>query len=322
MLTVEKKTGKQFLHVLFWPALIAVVLLGIAFMLQWFLALELDEGFWELLSYRWLAAAIGTQAMVVLVFVLAWRKNLQLHGVSISMRQAVAMIGINSMGKYSPGKVLGILARGAAMYKMHADSRVAVQTTLVEQIAMLHSGGAVMLLGWLLDSGRLFAAILALVAVAISVLVASRSGETLVKLVARLSRKHALDQGSGQGFTSSYTVVFIAMLLIWGLSALALHYCILAFDYDHMLRFWWLLWILALAYLGGFAAFLLPAGLGAREGVLLAFLASQLDTSVAAYVVVLHRLITLLLDLMLGTSALLSGKSLDSSTMIDGYSRE
>lgn len=298
-------------RLLLWPVLILVTLVGLVMALQWVIALELDVGFASLLSYRWLGAALVLQVFVAIVVVWVWRRNLQLHGVAgLSVRQAVAMIGINSIGKYAPGKLVGVVARGAVLYRLHGSSRVAVQSAVVEQAAILHSGAAVALTGWLLQNSLLLLAAVAVLVILGSVVLVSRSGEFLVALLVRFSRRDLPAQEVGRGFERSYGVVFGAMVLVWSLSTVALYCCVLAFTAGPPPDFWWLVWVHAVAFMGGFAAFFLPAGLGARDGVMLVLLSAQMAPDVAAYVAVLHRLVTLSVDLLLGMAPMLYRREL------------
>ena len=60
-----------------------------------------------------------------------------------------------------------------------------------------------------------------------------------------------------------------------------------------------------LSYLGGFAAFFAPAGIGVREGLVVALLSPAIGINAALYIALLHRLITAGIDIALGALALL-----------------
>jgi hypothetical protein len=175
---------------------------------------------------------------------------------------------------------------------------------------MLHSCMALALVAWCFASGHAWTGLGAAMGTLVSVLVARAGGQFIVALAARVLRKPDVRVGGTEGFRRSYPVMFLVMASVWILSAAVLYCCILTLDVALAPDFLWLLWVLALAYMGGFAAFFLPAGLGAREGVLLLLLGTQMDPVQALHVAVLHRLVTVLIDLLLGAGALLFGRTL------------
>ncbi len=307
----QRKDLKSLLRLLSWPVIIGFVLLSMAMALQWIFSLDLNSGFFDRLSYRWLAIAFFVQLLTAFQMIFCWMVNLRLNGLRhIDFRQATVMIGINSIGKYTPGKVLGILARGSALFKMSGDGKLAVQATLVEQIGLIHSGGAVAGLAWFMKNGNDLFALLLLPVIIGSVFAISHSGDLLINVVSRLTRKREMPSEVGPGFKKSYGRVFLMMMVVWGLSAFALYLCLSAYEGRNFSDFWWLLWIIVLAYMAGFLAFFTPAGLGAREGIMLVMLSTQVDTNIALYISIMHRMITLIVDILLGAYALLYGKEL------------
>lgn len=307
----KRHASGPLLRLLVWPLLIAFALLSLAMALQWLLALQLDSGFLNRIAWPWLLAAVGMQLLAALLMVLAWKFNLRMHGLdSVDLHQCTIMIGLNSIGKYTPGKVLGMLAKGGALYKMSGDGRLALQATVVEQLALLHSGATVAVVAWLFNTGNERLGLLVLPLVLLSVLILSRSGNLVIRVIACIARKKTLPEQAGHGFRKSYAKVFLALMLVWILAALTLYFCLATYGRADGAGFWWLLWIIALAYLAGFVVFFTPAGLGAREGVMLLMLGTQMEASLALYISILHRLITLLVDILLGAYALLFGKAL------------
>jgi len=300
---------KSRLQVVIWPALYVFILFSVLLALDWAFSLEIDRQLFDVLSYQWLSAAIFSQALVIIVFIKAWQYNLRLHELSqISFLQATLMIGINSIGKYTPGKVLGVLARGSALYKMAGDGKVVVQATIVEQLALVHSGVLVALLSWLIDKNSHTLALLLLVLGLFSILLIARFDELVVNSAFKLLKKPPVTL-MHTGFRQSYKVVFSLMALMWVISALTLYLLMGAFDVANGWSIYALIWITVISYLSGFLAFFTPAGLGVREGVIVAILSTQMSIDVAISISVLHRLITLMFDFLLGALALLFGNS-------------
>lgn len=290
----------------FWPAVLALTLLVIVLVTQWLLSLELNAGFWELLRLQWVAAAILVQGLSMALAVLNWKWVLELNGAEgITFRHALAMLGLNAIGKYAPGKVVGVLARGAWLVRRNGGAGLAVRSTLVEQAAMFHVGAALALFAWLMKEAQVPVAALLAVLALLSVPLLSRWGGSLVSWASQRLGRGAVDPDNlVDAFARSYCAACCSMLAIWVATVLVLYCCILSFGQVIQLDVWWLTWVVSLAYLGGFAAFFLPAGIGAREGVMVVMLGTQMDLGVAVYVALLHRLVTLVVDCLLGAAAL------------------
>lgn len=305
----NKHLKKSRLQAIIWPALYVFILLSVILALDWAFSLDIDRQLFDVLSYQWLSVAIFSQALVIIVFIKAWQYNLRLHELpQISFLQATLMIGINSIGKYTPGKVLGVVARGSALYKMAGDGKVVVQATLVEQLALVHSGILVAMLAWLIDKHSNALALLFLIVGLISIFIIARFDELVVNTAYKLLNKPPLTLMHA-GFRKSYKVVFSLMALMWVISALTLYLLMAAFDVANGWSIYALVWVTVISYLSGFLAFFTPAGLGVREGVIVAILSTQMGVDVAISISVLHRLITLLFDFLLGGLALLLGSS-------------
>lgn len=299
----------------FWPAVLALTLLVVVLVTQWLLSLDLNAGFRELLSIRWVLAALLVQGLCAALAVFTWKWILELNGSeALTFRQALTMLGLNAIGKYAPGKVVGAVARGAWLVRRNGDTGLAVRATLVEQAALLHVGAALALLAWLMKEALLAAAILLAVLALLSVPVLSRWGGWIVGWASQRLRRAEADPGKlADAFARSYWAACGSMLMIWLGSVLVLYCCILSFGQLPGLDVWWLTWVVSLAYLGGFLAFFLPAGIGAREGVMVVMLGTQMDLGVAVYVALLHRLVTLAVDCLQGAVALVGERRAPSA---------
>lgn len=307
----SKGTVAGLLEALFWPALLAVTLLVVVLVARWLLSLELDAGFWQELDPGWVLLALLAQGLCAGLVVLSWKWILELNGATgITHYHAVAMIGLNAIGKYAPGKVVGVLARGAWLLRRNHDAGIAVRATLVEQTAMLHVGAVLTLLAWLIKESHRGTALLLLPVALLSVFLVARWGSGFLEWAMRLLRRPAGTRGMAEVFARSYHAACCSMLAIWIMTVLTVYCCILAFGHAGHLDPWWMLWVVTLAYLGGFVAFFLPAGIGAREGVMAFLLGAQLELGLAVYVAVLHRLVTLVIDCMLGCVALVQTRDL------------
>ncbi len=141
-----------------------------------------------------------------------------------------------------------------------------------------------------------------------SIFLISRFDELVVNAMFKLLRRAPVTL-MHTGFRKSYKLVFVLMALMWVLSAMTLYLLMTAFGAVSGWSISALIWITVMSYLSGFLAFFTPAGLGVREGVIVAILSTQMSIEVAISISVLHRLITLFFDFLLGGLALLFGNS-------------
>ena len=310
---VEARPG--LLGTWFWPAVLALTLLVIVLVTQWLLSLELKADFLELLNIRWVLAALLLQGLCAVLAVFNWKWILELNGTGgLTFRHALTMLGLNAIGKYAPGKVVGVLARGAWLVRYNGDTGLAVRATLVEQAAMLHVGAVLMVVAWLMKEAWVAAAILMAALALLSVPVLSRWGGWIVGWASRRLGRREVDTGKlVEAFARSYCAACCSMLGIWTVTVVVLYCCILSFGQAFQLDVWWLTWVVSLAYLSGFLAIFLPAGLGAREGVMVVMLGTHMDLGVAVYVALLHRLVTLAVDCLQGAVALVGERSAPSA---------
>lgn len=309
---VEARPG--LLGTWFWPAVLALTLLVIVLVTQWLLSLELKADFLELLNIRWVLAALLLQGLCAVLAVFNWKWILELNGTGgLTFRHALTMLGLNAIGKYAPGKVVGVLARGAWLVRWNADTGLAVRATLVEQAAMFHVGAALAAVAWLIKEALLAPAMFLAALALLSVPVVSRWGGAVVGWSSQRLGRGAVDNSKlVEAFARSYCAACCSMLAIWTVTVAVLYCCILSFGPGDRFDVWWLIWVVSLAYIGGFLAFFLPAGLGAREGVMVIMLGTQMDIGVAAYVALLHRLVTLAVDCLQGGMALIGERRLSN----------
>lgn len=250
----------------------------------------------------YLGIAVAFQVLTTVLIVLAWRKNLRLHGVTgISLPYSAALVGINTLGKYAPGKILGSVARAMVIHRQSGQSRGAILASFQEQLAMLHSGFSLVII---LLAGQSFGVLGVLLCTLLCTLSLAfiRYLEPLVSVAARLfKREYRIDQGAYTAAeTLRYGKIFIYLSAIWLLSSCTLYFCVLTFQGGPGFDLQQAVLITCLAYLAGFIALFAPGGIGVRDGVMVGLLAPVTGLPVAVSVSALHRLITIALDMGLG----------------------
>lgn len=253
-------------------------------------ALALQAAFWAILTLCW--------QRVVLTFV----------DKPPPVRAAFVQLTLVNLGKYLPGKLWGMLARGNYMNRQGMRLNVALAATLYEQLQLLHSGLVVGTLSAAFLFGPNYGALLVLVGL-LSVLLGLRFRNALLRGLNRIA--HRIDPAVTASMESKVDAAdYLALLgkyaLLWCLSGL-----ILASLYSAMLDRELepaLLAALVLAntvsIVGGFVAIFAPAGIGVREITLVALLAPVMGTAEAVLLGVISRLWLVAMDLAGGALAL------------------
>lgn len=312
---MQQGQKREWMQLLLKPILLAFFLVSLLFVIKWSRSAHLENILDLQLEIPWLIAAFASQGIVTILFIAAWEMNLRIHFKrSLGLGNALAMIGYNSVGKYTPGKVMGLLARGAALYSLTSNKALVIQTALIEQLAVVHSGIILLLVSGAmkLDNWTILAA--ALVFCAASAPAVAASPNLLFRLLRLLIRKKAPDTPPDETFTRCYLAVLPVLLVQWVVSAITLFAIIKAFDLVVEMPFQDVMWATAAAYLAGFLAFFTLAGLGVREGIMAGALAGLAGLELAIYISVVHRLITLVYDVLLGLYAFFRTSSLPTES--------
>ena len=99
-------------------------------------------------NLKYFGLAVIAQATASWLAIIAWKQNLSLHDIKgLSFAECSALMGLQAVGKYAPGKILGSVVRAAAIYnKKTGQFQAIVLASFIEQLAMLHSGVAILAL--------------------------------------------------------------------------------------------------------------------------------------------------------------------------------
>jgi len=291
------------LSALLWPALMLFMLGSLLAALHWYFSQDLEDFSLARFAPGYLITAALLQLVAIAAVIVSWHLNLLGQGVErLRISQSLAMVGISTIGKYTPGKVWGLLARGAVLYRHDGRTMPAVVSAVVEQAALAHSALILVITTYLVYSYNLTLGALALALLLPTVWWAARSEALLNWLIRRLRRYEHVEIA---GFRASYPAVCLTLLVMWTLASAVLWLLTLAYGVAEMPPVSLLLLASILSYLGGFAAFFAPAGIGVREGLLVAMLGPFIGVSAAIYISLLQRLVTAGVDIALGGVALL-----------------
>lgn len=292
---------KNLLLRLIWPALMLFLLASILFAADRYF--NIDENPLSNIEVDpiFLVSAFAFQTLAIAMVIVSWRMNLVSQGVrEFGVLQIVAMVGVSSIGKYAPGKLMGLFARGALVNQHGGRAMPALVSALIEQTALVHSALILIMAGY---SAFLynwtFGALVVLVLLPTIWWVARRD-DFLTWAVQRMQR---FKDAQVSGFEASYPLVCFGLLIMWPLAGVVIWMLMLSLGVEDVPPLSILLVASTTSYLGGFLAFFAPAGIGVREGLLVAILAPFVGVATAIYISILHRIVTVLIDIVLGAIA-------------------
>lgn len=263
------------------------------------------------------SVALILQSITILLIIISWKKNLELHGIKqITFLESTALVGINSIGKYAPGKIFGSVVRAIAIYKKTGNSQSVIMATFLEQIAMLHSGVAIASILLVLQFYSLPMSLLTTVVFVFSILLIKYAAPCIQWLGKRLNFNYLLSENINElEDLKRYSIIFLLLTLIWISSAWVLYFCIFSFEESANITFSGALLITTLSYLGGFIVLFAPGGIGVREGIMVMLLSPVTGVTLAVAISALHRVITMLFDIVLGGLSLsINNKTLSIQT--------
>lgn len=246
-----------------------------------------------------------------LVLAWVWQLNLRLTvgqqiGFTVAFRQIVMLL----MGKYLPGKVWGVLARGRdASVNEQLPATSSYAAAYLEQLISIHAGflfGLSLLAlaypaeRWIAISFLISMPSLILVPKFHHVLIKQLIGGWLKKYAELLTAIDAIEIS-----LADYWRLFLAYVGEWivtGLILVSVQMVITGSWPDGGL-FMLLLGSYAVAMVVGFIAIFAPGGIGVREGVMVALLAPVLGLEAASLLAVVMRVVSVIADLVAGVIA-------------------
>lgn len=283
-------------------SLVFYVFVGIA---VWRYALSLD---WaalraaELGGY-WLIGGGMLALAVKLLYPLVWRAILGGMGVSGgALADLYRVYAASWIGRYTPGKAAMIGAR--ALYAEHVGARraQALISFVVEQAVQVGVGtGVGLLLIGLASRGAIADWIMIVLGLAVGGIAIGLAPPVLHRAIGvfyKVVRREPMEVfPSGPSVMRAATLHLLIQLGAAGYTLLIARSALPGglFTVDFAMQ---LYAAFALALVGGMFAFFAPAGLGAREAIQLALLSPIISAEQAAILVVVHRAVELVTDLL------------------------
>jgi hypothetical protein len=259
-------------------------------------------------------SAVVLGAAYIALTMLAWRSVLGDLGSPLSLGASAELFVVSQLGKYVPGGIWNVVAaaelgaahripRRRSLSAMAIAVLVSVVTGLVVAVVALGLGPHDVRdrYGWVLWSTPFFVALL--------------FPPLLNRVLAvglRIARRPALEQpmtARGTLVAACWSILawLVAGVQVWilgisaGMRPTAGTFALACGGY-------------ALAWIVGFLVIVVPAGLGAREAVLLAVLAGRLSGGAVLAVVLVSRLALTLVDVVAGVAGIVAARSRSASS--------
>lgn len=276
------------------PTLVAILLL--AFAIRWFIARWAEigaEGTRPEVAWRWIAVAAALLVLHAGTAVVIWRQVLAAVGSPLPWRDSVDSWAPSLLARYVPGKVWSHAVR-VALARRAGVAFVTTTGAILWEILLAITGAALIALLMLVGrDGATRQAAIGLIggtaAVWGAVVFAGRhpAGSDLLHRLGGAAPARdprvllpALWTGMAGWLCFGFAHVAVAAAIV----------PVVLIDIPLIVR------AVALAWAAGFVAFIVPMGLGVRDGVLLALLAPLLDPPRALLFVGLARLVQLSVD--------------------------
>jgi len=248
--------------------------------------------------------------MTILAHILFWILSsfiwkyllLTIYNVFISPFQSFSQLVFVSIGKYMPGKIWGMVARGTQLKEFGINVKEIFFITLQEQILMLHAGSVIsaILIGFLIAKtwayGLMIAAIL-------SVLVGRRMQILFITLLDYLISNLTKPDPKKTITQQQYFSLLIAYIMLWiliGWVFTGLYFTFVTQDDFSIKIMAWMILANTVGIMVGFLALFAPAGIGVRESISSIILSQIIPLEQAIFLSLLFRLWTVVTELGLG----------------------
>jgi uncharacterized membrane protein YbhN (UPF0104 family) len=254
-----------------------------------------------------LGAAALAQLMYFTATVVSWRKVLQLAtGRIIGFGEGLAQILLVNFGKYIPGKVWGLAARGKRLSEMGFGLGDIARASYLEQMLLILVG---LWLAFLCAALVFDAAVywVALLLVTLAILLFRHGARVLHALAIVFPPAGAaasvFELRVGIGAVIGLSMGYIG---VWLFLAITFMFVCTAFVDIELTRATVPVFVLSLTagFLAGFVALFAPGGVGVREGVGAALLANIMSLEDAVLLMLMFRLWVVVMELIAGAAVL------------------
>ncbi len=254
--------------------------------------------------YHYLWFVVLAQVLEWILLSIAWQQTiLRLSNKSQNLTDCFAQLTMVMVGKYIPGKVWGMLARGMHLKTTGLDYTESLVATYVEQILFVHTGITLGSLAWYLATGSGLWALLGIVSM-LGILLVPALNTWLFSTGNRIIRRWLADKVRLPDTPptlnmSDYVRLYLLYTLHW-LADLAIPsavFLIVSPQWPTTDLLLLLAGANAFGIIVGFFAFFAPGGIGVREGVIVGLMLAYMPLQDAMLFVLAYRLWLVIADL-------------------------
>lgn len=259
---------------------------------------------------RYLVAATFAQILYYFATVKTWQYCLRYSTQkNIGFREGLSQILLLNVGKYIPGKIWGLAARGARLKELGFSIEQAGTASYLEQVLLIFTGF------WLAFAAAAAVyqdAMFLLPVVLTTVVIFSlpRGGDLLSRLSRSIPGARRLEKlFKVEAKSQQILALSLGYLAIWLFLTLAFILLSTAIVDIELIPHNGATFLLSLTsgFLAGFFAIFAPGGVGVREGVGALFLTPMVQLEEAVMIMLLYRVWIIIWELVAGAAFWLSG---------------
>jgi uncharacterized membrane protein YbhN (UPF0104 family) len=269
-------------------------------------SVHLDKISWSTLAWSTLAAAAGTWLTMI-----GWKTLLRDLGSDLHLAPASGVYFVGQLGKYLPGSLWSVLVQADIASHLKVPRRRTAVTGLLALGLALLTGFLVGLpaASFLLTrESTSFDWWLLLGIPILVVLCVPRLLNAIITRMLRTLRREPLEHDLSGGAVLRAVVIFVLVWVAFGVHTLLLARAV-AGDGAHPDLTTAAMTGYALSVSLGMLTVVLPAGLGAREGLLTLILSTAMPTPAAAAVAIMSRFVVTIVDVLAALAGWLYARS-------------
>lgn len=250
------------------------------------------------------------------IYSAAWRWLVcSLSPMRLSRLGAFQQTVLIAFGKYLPGKIWGLVARGARLHDQGMPVTVTARITLHEQLLFVTAAVVVSLLAAVPPASPALKIILgmsAILVVWLGMIMQPIVHGLAYRIMSRVSPA-TIDHGQPLRLPfRDYARFLLQYALAWTVAGLVFVAVFYAFFGSPLRSDLVALLVLAntVAHVAGFAAIFAPAGIGVREATAAGILATAIPFGDALAVSLLHRVLMVIVEVLSGATLFIGGSSI------------
>src|SRR6476659_2689410 len=270
-------------------------------------SVHLDKISWTTFLWSTLAAAVGTWLTMI-----GWKTLLRDLGSELHLAPASGVYFVGQLGKYLPGSLWSVLVQADIASHLKVPRRRPAVTGLLALGLSLLTGLLVGLpaASFLLRSDSSgFDWWLLLALPILVVLCVPRLLNAVIDRTLRTLKREPLERGLSAGAVLRAVVIFVLVWIAFGVHTLLLARAVAGEGTPHPDLTTAAMTGYALSVSLGMLTIVLPAGLGAREGLLTIILSTAMPTPAAAAVAIMSRFIVTIVDVLAALGGWLYARS-------------